>query len=137
MAFSAGGEGGLVPALARIVLRQIEDRLPPGVLQDKYNQMNKSLRRHCYFAGAFALGCFAFSYLISDEGPFSEFFLYHVAIPNMWGALNILPLILGTMFSRNVHRPSDIAMYVGFAIQWFIVGLIVSEFVSALRSRTK
>ena len=132
-----GGADGLVPALARSVLRQIKDRLPPGVLQDNYNQMNSNLRRHCYFAGAFALGCFAFSYLISDEGPFSEFFLYHVAIPNMWGALNILPFILGTMFSRNVHRPSDIAMYVGFAIQWFIVGLIVSEFVSALRSRAK
>jgi len=99
--------------------------------------MNKSLRRHFYFAGAFVLGCFAFGFLISDKGPFSEFFLYHVAIPNMWSALNVLPLIVGTMFSRNVHQPSDIAAYVGFFIQWFIVGLIVSEFISALRSRTK
>jgi len=99
--------------------------------------MSKSLRHHCYFAGAFVIGCFVFGYLISDEGPFSEFFLYHVAIPNIWSAFNILPLILGTVFSRNVHHPSDIAAYVGFFIQWFIVGLIVSEFVSALRSRTK
>lgn len=135
--YSAGGEGGLVPALKQSVHRQIKDQLPLGVLQDNYHHLSKSLRHHCYFAGAFVIGCFAFSYLINDEGPFSEFFLYHVAIPNMWGALNILPFILGTIFSKNVHRPSDIAMYVGFAIQWFMVGLIVSEFVSALRSRTK
>jgi hypothetical protein len=134
---SAGGEGGLAPALTRNVLRQINDRLLRGVLQDNYNLMNSSVRRHCYFAGAFVLGAFGLGYLISEDGPFSEFFLYHVAIPNIFSALNILPLILGVMFSKNVHQPSDIATYVGFAIQWFIVGLIVSEFVSALRSRTK
>jgi len=99
--------------------------------------MNSGLRRHFYFAGAFALGCFVFSFLISDEGPFSEFFLYHVAIPNIWTTLNILPLILATMFGKSVHQPSAIAGYVGFFIQWFVVGLIVSEFISALRSRTK
>jgi len=85
-----GGEGGLVPALARSVLRQIKDRLPPGVPQDNYNQMNSGLRRHCYFAGAFVLGAFAFGFLISDKGPFSEFFLYRVAIPNIWGRVECL-----------------------------------------------
>ena len=88
-------------------------------------------RRYIYAAIAFTACAFFFSWIISEKGPFADFFLYHVALPNLWGALNILPFILGVLLGRNVHHPSDFGVYLGFVIQWFIVGYLLSVLVFA------
>lgn len=83
-------------------------------------------RRYLLAATVFTLAAFFFSWIISEEGPFQDYFLYHTALPNFWWALNTLPWILGVFFGRNVHHPSDFGLYLGFFIQWFIVGYLLS-----------
>jgi FtsH-binding integral membrane protein len=93
--------------------------------------MRQGLKRHIYFAGAFAIGAFVFGWLVSDEGPFGEFFLNHVALPNIWRSLNVLPLIFGFLLGSGPDTPSALGGYLGFFIQWFLVGLLLSVLVFA------
>jgi hypothetical protein len=64
-------------------------------------------------------------------GSVSGFLPLPPALPNFWSALNTLPLILGVLLGRNVHQPSDFGVYVGFFLQWFIVGYLLSVLVFA------
>jgi hypothetical protein len=89
------------------------------------------IRRYLLAAAVFTLGAFFFGWIISDEGPFQDFFLDHTALPNFWSALNTLPVILGVLLGRNVHQPSDFGVYLGFFIQWFVVGYLLSVLVFA------
>jgi len=40
--------------------------------------------------------------------------------------MNIMSLILGVMFSMNLHNPIYLGAYLGFFIQWLLLGLLVS-----------
>ena len=71
----------------------------------------------------------------SDASPLSRYFVLHDALPNMWGAVNIIPGIASIVASRSSGFTSDVIFYVVFVIQWFVVGLILSFVVLLFRMR--
>ena len=48
-------------------------------------------------------------------------------------ALVLIPTIVSFVVSGNVHMPSTIGAYLGFFIQWFILGLAIGAIVWAMR----
>jgi putative effector of murein hydrolase LrgA (UPF0299 family) len=43
--------------------------------------------------------------------------------------LVFVPIMTSVLISGNVHMPSDFGIYLGFFIQWFIVGIVVGALV--------
>ena len=43
--------------------------------------------------------------------------------------LVFVPIMTFVLISGNVHMPSDFGIYLGFFIQWFIVGIVVGALV--------
>ena len=68
--------------------------------------------------------------LIGETSPLREYFLWHVAMRNVWGFLNVVPAIISIFASGNVHAGSESVFYVAFAIQWLLIGLLVGLFLS-------
>jgi hypothetical protein len=48
-------------------------------------------------------------------------------------ALVFIPIIVSIVVSGNVHMPSAIGAYLGFFIQWFILGIAIGAIVWAIR----
>ena len=72
-------------------------------------------------------GMGALSWLIVGESsPFHEFFLYHVAVPNVWRLVHFPALILSIIASGNIHQGGEVVFVIGFIVQWAIVGLVLS-----------
>ena len=44
-------------------------------------------------------------------------------------ALVFVPIMMSILISGNVHMPSEFGIYLGFFIEWFIVGIAVSALV--------
>lgn len=63
--------------------------------------------------------------LIGESSPLREYFLWHAAIPNLWGVLNVVPGLISIVGSGNVHAGSEPVFYVAFAIQWLLIGLLM------------
>jgi len=90
---------------------------------------------HLRFSVCVIIIASALSWLIVGEtSPFCEYFLWHVAIPNFWETLNFIPF--ATSVIAGGHSGNEFAFYVGFAVQWFIIGLALSFAVSAFRKKT-
>lgn len=43
--------------------------------------------------------------------------------------LIFIPIVTAILISNNAHMPSEVGIYLGFFIQWFIVGLAVATLV--------
>ena len=52
----------------------------------------------------------------------------------MWHAMNLGSLILGVLFGMGAHKPSYLGAYLGFVIQWSLIGLLVSVILSARKN---
>jgi len=50
-------------------------------------------------------------------------------------ALVFIPIILSLVVSGNVHMPSMVGVYLGFFIQWFILGIAIGAVVWGIRRR--
>jgi hypothetical protein len=64
--------------------------------------------------------------LVGESSPFADYFLWHVGLPNMWGALNIIPAIISFVMAGNPHSGNVFVFYFGFCVQWLVVGFILS-----------
>jgi hypothetical protein len=62
----------------------------------------------------------------AERSPLHGYFLWHVAIPNAWIRMNLLPYFLGIAFSGNIHQGSLAGYTLGLAIQWGVIGLLSS-----------
>ena len=76
---------------------------------------------------AFFLLSILLTWLTGIDSPLFMFFIEHHNLMNFWTLLNVFPIILGVMFSGNVHQPDLIGMLVGQFLQWFIVGFLLSK----------
>jgi hypothetical protein len=80
------------------------------------------------FAAEFAAGMLLTGWLIfSDSSPLGEYFLHHVAIPNLWRSLHVVPAIAAALVAGNPHGGSEPVAFAGFFLQWFAVGLLLSK----------
>ena len=85
--------------------------------------MNKSkLKANVLMAAALALlMAGAWWPLHSEHSPFYWYFLDRPALPNLYIILNMVPYIVATIISGNVHG-GDLAVFLAAAfVQWFIV----------------
>src|SRR3954469_19984111 len=86
-----------------------------------------SLRFHCVFGLAFVALFGVSTWLVSAESsPLHHYFLWHVEIPNLYSKLNIGPIFVGVVLSGNVHQASPIGFVAAAALQWFMIGFLLS-----------
>ena len=86
------------------------------------------------FAAAFAAGVLLFGWLIGAEAsPLRDFFR-EGELRKIWGMMNLLPVIVAAVVAGNPHSWSEPVFFVAFAVQWFLVGYLVSGPVSKLTS---
>ena len=64
--------------------------------------------------------------LRAESSPLYHYFLYNVDLPNLWGTVNLAPIIAGFILSGNVHQPSEVGYFGAAVLQWFIVGFLIS-----------
>ena len=70
---------------------------------------------------------FIIDWLVTGESsPFANYFLWHVGLPNMWAGLNFIPAMIAIVVSKSPHGGNIFVFYIGFCVQWLLVGLILS-----------
>lgn len=72
-----------------------------------------------------------------DSSPLHEYFLYHVSIPNLVALLNLPAYLIPAIISSNPHNPNLPASIIGFLVQWFIAGWIISLLLCGLIKRLR
>ena len=86
------------------------------------------------FSGLIALGALTVNWLVlGDSSPFHEHFLWHEELPNLWMAVNLLPVIGAAIVAGNPHSGSEIIYGSFLVIQWFLFGFLLSGALLALR----
>src|SRR5215510_1214163 len=76
-----------------------------------------------FMAGTLAL--FITWLAFSESSPFHGYFLSHTAIPNLWGAVNIFPVIVAALIEGNPHSFSETVAAVGIFFQWSIISYVL------------
>lgn len=51
-----------------------------------------------------------------------QYFVEHRTLPDLYSDLNFLPAIAGILVAENAHEPSAVAIWVGFCLQWGLLG---------------
>ena len=85
-------------------------------------------------AGVFALCATALCWLMwGHNSPLEKFFERHETISHWWGSLNFIPYIISLIAAGNPHSGSEAVGYLAVAVQWFVVGFILTSLVQSLR----
>lgn len=92
------------------------------------------MKARLYSACAVVVLAYAVGWLIGGEGsPLSEYFLWHVTIPNWWMAANVVPAIVAAIAAGNPHSGDETVFHLAFTAQWFGFGYAVASLTSSLR----
>lgn len=89
------------------------------------------------FKVLFAIGCGIAAVIINwlvlaDSSPLYHYFLWHGAIPNIWGMLNIIPVIASALIAGNPHSESEVVYAFGVFIQWSLIGYLLCRLIKAI-----
>jgi hypothetical protein len=93
------------------------------------------LRRQLLVGFLFACGALLISWLLGGESsPLHRYFLFHTAIPNLWGTVNMVPVlvsfIIALPFGGVSHGGfSPLGVLIGFIVMfiyWFILGFVLA-----------
>ena len=99
-------------------------------------RMNSTTRFRVAFSVATVVAALVSGWLLAGESsPFRDYFLHNVELPNVWRALNVMPLILGLLVSGNPHSATavgGVVMVAAFVAQWALVGFALSKPLAAL-----
>ena len=96
--------------------------------------MKNQIKFRLRFSGLLTAAALVLNWLItSDNSPFNSYFLWHSDLPNWWAALHILPVIVTAVVAGNPHSGSETLFVVLLALQWLIIGLMLSQLLVALR----
>jgi len=91
------------------------------------SRASRKLKFHLQFSGVILLLALLLNWLIvGDSSPFHDYFLWHTAMPNIWGMTSIVPYILSAIIAGNPHSPSMIVFYALLSVQWLLLGLLLS-----------
>lgn len=91
-------------------------------------------KRHVITGCAFVVASYLVGWLlIRSSSPLKGYFIHHVWLPNIWRALNIVPLMAGAVVAGNPHDPNAFAVHAVFIAQWFAVGYLLSKLFGARR----
>ena len=100
---------------------------PPFGAYISMTLMSRRVRFHIATAVVVLLLAFIVNWLITAESsPLANYFLWHVGPSNMWGGLNFFPYAAALVISSYSRWLFTFVFYVGFCVQWLLVGLIFS-----------
>ena len=86
------------------------------------------------FSGILAFSALTVNWLVlGDSSPFHKYFLWHDDLPDLWVAINIIPVIGSAIVAGDPHSGSEIIYGFVLGIQWFIFGFLLSGALLALR----
>ena len=87
------------------------------------------MRARLIFTGIFFLVVLLAHWLIlGRSSPMSEYFLWHVGLPNVLRGLNVFPAVVAAVLSHN-HGGGDAIVFMPlFLIQWLVIGFLLSRF---------
>jgi hypothetical protein len=94
-----------------------------------------NLRRQMLVGLLFAGGALLVSWLLGGESsPLRHYFLFHTAIPNLWGTVNTIPFLLAFIialpFGAVSHGGfSPLGAFIGFIVMfvyWFMIGFALA-----------
>ena len=92
------------------------------------------MKARLIFAGVFLLvGLLAHWLVLGRSSPLSDYFLWHVGIPNILRALNGIPAIAAAVLSHSHGGGDEIIFIPLFLIQWLAIGFLLSSFLSGKR----
>ena len=87
------------------------------------------------FSGMLALTALVLNWLLlHDTSPLHQYFIWHGDIPNLWAALNIVPVLVSAIVAGDPHSGSEAVYLIADILQWFIIGYLLSGAMSALKS---
>jgi hypothetical protein len=87
------------------------------------------MKSRLIFTGVFLLLVILAHWVVLGEGsPLREYFLWHVAVPNVLRGLNAIPAIISAVISGNHGGGDRIIFFFLFAIQWSAVGFVLSSY---------
>ena len=99
-------------------------------------RMKSTLRFRLTFSAATVVAALVSGWLlVGESSPFHDYFLYHVTLPNVWRALNVMPLVLGLLVSGNPHSETPagaVVMVAAFVAQWALIGSVLSKLLAGL-----
>jgi len=67
--------------------------------------------------------------VLQETSPLYHYFLWHGAIPNIWGMLNILPVLVSALIAGNPHSESEVIYGFGVFIQWSLIVYVICSFI--------
>ena len=88
---------------------------------------SRKLKFHLKFSGVILILALFLNWLImGDSSPLHDYFLWHTAMPNIWGLTSIVPYVLSAIITGNPHSPSMIIFYAFLIVQWLVLGFLLS-----------
>jgi hypothetical protein len=69
-------------------------------------------------------GCLISWAIVGEKSPLRLYFLYHVAIPNLWARLHTIPYIVIVVLRPTMF--ADAILYFFIFIQWAIIGFLLA-----------
>ena len=94
---------------------------------------SRKLRFRLVFSILVVLSALLVTWLImADNSPLHNYFLWHVALRNIWAITTLIPFILSALIAGNPHSPPTAIIIIALIIQWFLIGFLLSIPVSKL-----
>jgi len=95
------------------------------------------MKQRILFSLAVALAAVLVNWLIlGDSSPLHEYFLRHESgIEDFWLALNVIPVLLAALVSRNPGGGDEFVYMISLFSQWFTAALVVSFFLFRFAGR--
>jgi hypothetical protein len=88
---------------------------------------SQKLKFQLIFSILFVLCALLVTWLIMGESsPFSDYFLWHVDLPNLWAMTTFIPYIFSAIITGNPHSPSMVIFMIALIIQWGLLGFLLS-----------
>jgi hypothetical protein len=71
--------------------------------------------------------------VLGETSPLHHYFIWHVRIPNVWGMLNIIPVLVSTLIAGNPHTQSEVVYAFGVFVQWFLIVYLLCSLIPKAR----
>lgn len=85
-------------------------------------------KRRAIVSLGLALGMILLVWLVQGESsPFYEYFLYHVAIPNIVMGMHVIPYLIIVIWRPMIY--GEAIAYVLIFLQWLLVGYLLSRLI--------
>ena len=96
--------------------------------------MSPNWKLHLRFSICVLVVAAVVTWLVAGEtSPFKEYFDESV-LQNLWRGLHLIPFLASVV--AGGHAGNDFVFCAAFAVQWLILGLVLSLVVSRLRNRS-